>query len=187
MGFYSKNELVEIGFKSIGDNVLISNRCSIYNPKNIELGNNVRIDDFCVISAGNGGIKLGNNVHIAIFCSLMGNEEIVMKDFSGLSSRVSIYTSTDDYSGEFMTNPTVNKEFPNVISGKVILGKHVIIGAGTIILPNVEIEDYSAIGSLSLVNKNISESKIAVGIPAKEIKDRKKNIINLECEYLKKF
>jgi galactoside O-acetyltransferase len=74
MGFYSKNELVEIGFKSIGDNVLISNRCSIYNPKNIELGNNVRIDDFCVISAGNGGIKLGNNVHIAIFCSLMGNE-----------------------------------------------------------------------------------------------------------------
>ena len=78
-------------------------------------------------------------------------------------------------------------EFTNVISGKVILGKHVIIGAGTIILPNVEIEDYSAIGSLSLVNKNISESKIAVGIPAKEIKDRKKNIINLECEYLKKF
>ena len=187
MGFYNKNDLNKIGFKSIGDNVLISNKCSIYNAKNIEIGSNVRIDDFCVISAGDGGIKIGNNVHIAIFCSLMGNEEIVMKDFSGLSSRVSIYSSTDDYSGMFMTNPTVDKEFSNVISGKVILGKHVIIGACTVILPNVHINDYSAIGSLSLVNKDINEFKIAVGVPAKEIKNREKNLINLECEYLKKF
>ena len=177
-------DVESIGFKSVGKNVLISDKSTIYNAKNIEIGDNVRIDDFCVISAGDGGIKIGNNVHIAVFCSLIGNGSITMIDFSGLSSRISIYSSTDDYSGEFMTNPTINKEFTNVTSGDVYIGKHVIIGSGTIVLPNVNINDYSSVGALSLVNKDIGESKIAVGIPAKEVKDRNKNIKNLENEFL---
>jgi galactoside O-acetyltransferase len=185
--FYKKEELLNLGFKSVGENVLISNKTSIYNPQNISIGNNVRIDDFCVISAGRNGIEIGNNVHIAVFCSLIGLEKIVMKDFSGLSSRVSIYTSTDDYSGEFMTNPTVDHNFTNVINGEVILGKHVIIGAGTIILPGVTISDYSAVASLSLVNKNVDQLKIVGGVPIKVLKERKNNLINLECEYLKNF
>lgn len=185
--FYTDEELKKIGFKSIGNNVLISNKTSIYNPQNISIGNNVRIDDFCVISAGYGGVEIKNNVHIAVFCSLIGQEKIVMNDFSGLSSRVSIYTSTDDYSGEFMTNPTVNSKFTNVINGEVIIGKHVIIGAGTIILPNTTISDYSAVAALSLVVKNVDKFKIVGGIPAKVIKERKNNLINLECEFLKNF
>lgn len=185
--FYTKKELKKIGFKSFGKNVLISNKTSIYNPQNITIGNNVRIDDFCVISAGNGGIEIENNVHIAIFCSLIGQEKIVMKNFSGISSRVSIYSSTDDYSGEFMTNPTVDHKFTNVINGEVILGKHVIIGAGTIILPGVTISDYSAVAALSLVNKNVEKLKIVGGVPTKILKERKNNLINLECEYLKNF
>ncbi len=177
-------DIESIGFKSVGKNVLISDKSTIYNAKNIEIGDNVRIDDFCVISAGEGGIKIGNNVHIAVFCSLIGNGYINMNDFSGLSSRVSIYSSTDDYSGDFMTNPTINKEFTNVISGDVYIGKHVIIGSGSIVLPNVRINDYSSIGALSLVNKDINEFKVAVGIPAKEVKNRNKNIKNLEKEFL---
>ena len=60
--FYTKEELNEMGFKSIGENVLISDKASIYGVKNIEVGSNVRIDDFCIISAGEGGIKIGNYV-----------------------------------------------------------------------------------------------------------------------------
>jgi dTDP-4-amino-4,6-dideoxy-D-glucose acyltransferase len=175
--FYTKEELKSIGFKSIGDNVLISNKTSIYNAKNISIGNNVRIDDFSVLSAGDGGIDIGNNVHIVIFCSIIGKSKITFSNFSGLSSRVSVYSSTDDYSGGFLTNPTVDEKFTNVISGDVFLGKHVIIGAGSVILPNVTIGDYSAVAGLSLVSKNIGELKIFGGIPAKEIKERKNNLI----------
>jgi galactoside O-acetyltransferase len=185
--FYTKEELNEIGFKSVGKNVLISNKCSIYNPKKIKIGNNVRIDDFCVISAGEGGIEIGNNVHIAVFCSIIGKSKITFSDFSGLSSRVSVYSSTDDYSGNYLTNPTVDEKFTNVISGEVVLGKHVIVGAGTVILPNVKIGDYSAVAGLSLVAKNVEEFKIVGGIPSKVIKEREKNLINLECEYQKSF
>ncbi len=124
-------------------------------------------------------------MHIAVFCSLKGKSKIVLSDFSGLSSKVAIYSSSDDYSGEFLTNPTVDKKFTNVISGEVKLGKHVIVGSGCVILPNVTIGDYSAIASLSLVSKSLEESKIFGGIPAKEIKNRKNNLKTLECEYLK--
>lgn len=54
MGFYTREQLEKKGFKSIGENVLISDKTSIYSPQNISIGNNVRIDDYCVLSAGGG-------------------------------------------------------------------------------------------------------------------------------------
>jgi dTDP-4-amino-4,6-dideoxy-D-glucose acyltransferase len=183
--FLSRDDLQKIGFKSIGNNVLISDKCSIYSPQNIEIGNNVRIDDFCVLSAGSGGIKIGNYVHIAVFCSIIGDGEIIMDDFSGLSSRVSLYSSNDDYSGNFLTNPTVPSQYTNVTYGKIHLKKHVIVGSGSIILPNVTLEDGVAVGALSLVNKSVSAYKIVSGNPAKFLKNRNTNLNYLECKLLK--
>lgn len=183
--FYDSSELSKLGLKSVGKNVLISDKCSIYNPSNISIGDNVRIDDFCVISAGVGGIHIGNYVHIAVYCSLIGDGKIILEDFSAISSRVSVYSSTDDYSGEFMTNPMIDKEYRNVISGDVRIGKHVIIGAGSIILPNVDIGNFSSVGAMSLVNKNVEECKIVAGIPIKVIKNRSKKLIELESRFLK--
>lgn len=57
--FYNEVELKNLGLKSYGENVLISKKCSIYGAENIEIGNNVRIDDFCILS---GEIKIGNCV-----------------------------------------------------------------------------------------------------------------------------
>ena len=105
MSFYSQEELVCLGFKRLGRGVSLSRKASIYNAANIEIGDFSRIDDFCVLSAGEGGIFIGRHVHVAIYCSLIGNGMIELGDYSGLSSRVSIYSSNDDYSGEFMTNP----------------------------------------------------------------------------------
>ena len=180
--FLSKEDVLKIGFKSVGDNVLISDKCVIYGAERIEIGNNVRIDDFCFLSAGIGGIQIGNYIHISIYSSLVGAGKITMKDFSGLSSRTTVLSSSDDYSGLSLTNPTVPTEYSNVYSADVTLGKHVIIGSGTIILPGVTIGDGTAIGSLSLVKKNVEENIIASGIPVKKIGDRKLNIYELESK-----
>lgn len=184
--FYNDSELSRLGLKSVGKNVLLSNKCSIYNPSNISIGNNVRIDDFCVISAGKGGVYLGNYVHIAVYCSLIGDGKITLEDFSGLSSRVSIYSSSEDYGGEFLTNPTVDNEYKKLIIGDVRIGKHGVVGAGSIILPNISIGNYSSVGAMSLVNKNIEEYRVVAGIPAKVIKNRSKKLIELEYEFMKK-
>jgi len=184
MSFYSEKELQEIGLKSYGKNVLISRKSSIYNAKMITIKSNVRIDDYCILSAGENGFEIGNYVHIASYASLIGNGKITIKDFCGVSGRVSIYSSNDDYSGAFLTNPTVPQEFTNVFQGDVVLNKHVLIGAGSIILPNVILEEGVAIGAHSLVNRNCKSFHIYAGNPAKKILPRSKNLLQLENKLL---
>lgn len=180
--FYSNQELNEIGFKSIGENVLLSRKASIYSPEKISLGNNVRIDDFSILS---GNITLGNYVHIAAFSALFaGENEIIMHDFTTISSRVSIYAISDDYSGSSLTNPTIPDIFRNVYGGKVELKKHVIVGSGSVILPNVIIGEGTAVGACSLVTKNCIPWSIYLGTPAKKLKERNKYLLELEKKFL---
>lgn len=180
MAYLSEQELDKLGFADRGEHVLISDKCSIYNPHLISLGNHLRIDDFVVISPSEESFRIGDFVHIATHCTLIGRATIEMKDFSGLSGRVSIYSSTDDYSGEYLTNPTVPEEYGNVISNPVHLGKHVIVGAGTVVLPGVSIGEGSAISALALVNRDIPERVIAGGTPCRTIKPRKTDLLDLE-------
>ncbi len=176
--FYSDSEIAEIGFKSLGENVKISRMASIRAADKIAIGNNVQVDDFCVLS---GNIVLGNYVHISVYSALFGGKAgIEMQDFSGVSSRCAIYAGSDDYSGKTLTNPTVPEEYRGPIEGKVILKKHVIIGSGTTILPGVEIGEGSAVGSMSLVNKTLDAWGIYVGIPCRYKKERSKELLKLE-------
>ncbi len=184
MSFLTEEQLAIIGFKYLGRNVKISDKCSIYGASNIEIYDDSRIDDFCILSAGFGGIKIGRFVHIASYSSLIGKESIELQDFSGLSARVSIYSSSDDYSGLAMTNPCVPKEYTNAYNGKVLLEKHVIIGVGSAILPNVTIGYGSAVGAFSLVTKNIEAMIIVSGVPVKYLKGRKDGFIEKEKLFL---
>ncbi|MGV7223498.1 MAG: acyltransferase [Nitrospinales bacterium] len=184
MSFLSKEQIIDMGFKHVGRNVKISNKASIYNPANISIQNNARIDDFCILSAGEGGIEIGRYVHIGCYSSLIGKAKIRLKDFSGISGRVSIYSSNDDYSGLFMAHPTIPDQYRNVSVGDVTLESHVIIGAGAIILPGVHIEEGAVVGAMSLVKDSCDAFGVYTGIPAKFIKRRKKNLLDLEKELL---
>lgn len=180
MAMLSREALQAIGFASIGKDVQISDKASFYGAERISIGSNVRIDDFCVLSAGEGGIEIGNRVHIAVYTSLIGAGKITLCDFCNLSSRVSIYSSSDDYTGESMTNPTVPEEYKNVHNAPVHLGRHVIVGCGSVILPGITLEEGVAIGALSMVNKNCDAFGIYTGTPARRIKDRRRDVLDLE-------
>jgi dTDP-4-amino-4,6-dideoxy-D-glucose acyltransferase len=180
MAFLTQAELDSMGFLALGHNVLISDKASIYGASRIRIGCNVRIDDFCVLSAGDGGIEIGDYVHIAVFSLLIGAGKITLSDFSGVSSRVSIYSSNDDYSGHFLTNPTVPSEFTNVTHADVMLAKHVIIGSGSIVLPGVTLCEGAAVGALSLVSKDCDAFGVYMGAPARKLKNRKKDLLSKE-------
>lgn len=184
MVMLTRNEIERMGFASMGENVFISDRASFYNCANIALGHNVRIDDFCVLAAGVGGISIGNYVHIAVGCSLIGAGKITLSNFCGLSSRVAIYSSSDDYSGATLTNPTIPNQYTNATHAEVFLGRHVIIGSGSVILPGVTLEEGVAVGALSLVQKNCRAFGIYFGSPAKLIKERKRDLLELEKAFL---
>lgn len=180
---YTRDELLKMGFKALGNNVLISKKSSFYGVKKISIGDNVRIDDFCVLTGGEKGIEIGSYIHIAAFCYISGQGGVQIREYCNISSRNSIYSSSDDYSGEFMTNPMIPERFTNVSRAKITLNKHVIIGTGSTILPGVEIEEGVAVGAMSLVNKDLESWGMYAGIPAKFIKPRKKGILELERQF----
>ena len=170
--FLSKDELIVLGFKKLGKGVQISRRASFYNISNIEVGDFSRIDDFCVFSGGRGGISIGRHVHIGVSSTCIGDGNICIKDFANISSRVSIYSSNDDYSGEWMTNPTLPSNLTNVMSKPVCIEEHVIVGCGSVILPGVTMYKGSGAGALSLIKDNCEPSVLYAGRPAKKISKR---------------
>ena len=126
-----------------------------------------------------GNIEIGNYVHISAYVALYGKERIKINDFCGCSARCTIYSATDDFSGEYMISPMVPEEFTNVILGEVILEKYVQLGANTVVMPNLRIGEGSVVGAMTFVNKNLEDWGIYAGIPCKKIKDRNKNVILL--------
>lgn len=181
--FYSSEELKELGLASFGENVLISRKVSIYGAENIIIGDNVRVDDFCILS---GKITIGNYIHVAAYTALYGGDKgIVIRDFANISSRISIYSISDDYSGQTMTNPMIPDKFKNVQSEEIIIERHVIIGSGCVVLPGIVLKEGSSFGAMTLINKSSEPWSINAGIPFKKIKDRSKNLLNLEEDFKK--
>lgn len=184
MGILSREQIIEMGFAGVGDNARLSDKASYYNCSKISIGNNVRIDDFCVLSAGDGGIEIGNYVHIAVNVSLIGKGKIALHDFSAISARTTVYSSNDDYSGEALSNPTIHTDYTNVTHADVTIGRHAIIGTGCVILPGASLDEGVAIGALSLVNKKCEAFGIYFGTPAIRIRERSRNLLELEKAFL---
>lgn len=174
--FLSIDELKKIGLKSFGQNVFISKNAMFYNPHNIEIGSNVRIDDFCILS---GKIKIGSYVHIGAGCYLYGAYGIEVGDFSGLSPRCTIFSAIDDFSGKYLISPLTMKEHNNLIKGLVKISSMVQLGVDTIVFPDLVIEEGVATGANTLVRKNLDSWNIYAGQDCKRIKAREKDIQKL--------
>jgi acetyltransferase-like isoleucine patch superfamily enzyme len=182
MSFLSQEQLELMGFKSLGNNVRISDKAAIYNPDNIEIGDNSRIDDFCVVS---GKVSIGRNVHIAVFCNVAGGSEgVTLEDFSGLAYGCHVFSQSDDYTGRTLTNPTVPAIYKCETKKAVRIGRHCIVGTGSLIFPGVTLGEGCSVGAMSMVTKSTEEWSMYFGIPAKKLKNRKQDLLKLERDYL---
>ncbi|MFM0062931.1 acyltransferase [Paraburkholderia aspalathi] len=185
-GYWTEAELSPFGFCAIGANVRVAKNCTIVGMQNISIGDNVRIDGPTVMSASSGYIRIGSHVHIGGMAFLAGGGGIELCDFSGLSQGVRIYSTSDDYSGAALTNPTVPKEFLNVKVAPVSLGRHVIVGSGSVILPGCSIGEGASVGAMSLVTKNLEPWAVYFGTPARRLRARSRQLLKLEEEFMKK-
>lgn len=174
--FYTPEELSLIGFKSAGQNVLISRLARFYGVEDIEIGNNVRIDDFCILS---GNIRLGNNIHISAYTALYGKFGIEMDDYSGLSPRCTVFSASDDFSGEYFIGPMADPKNTNVTGKRVSIGKYSQLGSGCIVFPGVTVNEGVAVGAMSLVLRDLEAWKIYKGIPAVYYKERSRKLLDL--------
>lgn len=184
-GYYNSDELRAFGFRSVGENVRLSKLCNIVGPENIEIGHDVRIDAFTSIIAATGYVRLGSYIHIGTSCLLGARGGIELGDFSGLSQGVSLFSATDDFSGDSMISYGVPEEFTNVIAAPIKMRRQTVAGAGTVVLPGVTFEEGAVTGALTFVRKSLLPWSIYFGVPAKRLRGRSMAVLELEREFLK--
>lgn len=181
---YSEAELRGLGFAHVGRDVRLDRSVRLFGIERISIGDHCRIDSFCILSAGAGGIAIGRNVHVAAYCAMVGRGRIELGDFANLSQRCSIFSSSDDYTGAAMTNPTIPEEFTQVTHAPVRLGRHVIMGCGSVVLPGVTIGIGAAMGALTLIRHDVPDFAIMAGNPARQLRERARTMLELEQAYL---
>ncbi|MDN2583268.1 acyltransferase [Aquibium sp. ELW1220] len=179
-GYLQREELLDLGIRSIGENVRVHEKAILVDVERIEFGSNVRIDAFCVLSAAGGSLRIGSYVHLASHADIYAGAGVVLEDFAGLSQGVRIYSVSDDYSGACLTNPTVPRGFLVPKAGCIRIGRHVIVGSGSVVLPGCSIGDGSAVGALSLVNRSLDPWGVYAGSPARRIRARSRKLLAAE-------
>lgn len=152
----------------------------IIGREHIRFGQNIIIDDFVFIYAADEHV-IGDHVHISSFTSITGGGKLHMGDFVTVSSGCRIFTGTDDFTGTGLVNSTIPPEYRSVTRGKVVLEKHVAIGANTVVLPDVTIGEGCAVGAGSVVTRDLDPWGICVGSPARRVRGRPQQAI-LDCE-----
>ena len=170
--------------KRCGKNVIIGVTVRIRYPELVEIGDNVIIDDFTYISTM---LEIEDNVHIAAGCKLIGGREAKVKfsSFSTLAPNVVLAAGSDDYVSGIAT-PTVPFAYKGTVEvGKIEIGRHCIVGANSVVMPNVHFGDGAALGALSLAKTDLEPWMLYGGIPAKKLKARDQDAIEqLEQEFL---
>ncbi len=184
--YLSVPEIESLGLSQVNSTVQVHRFANIVFPKNILIGDHVRIDGFTVIVA-QSEMRIGSYVHIGSFVNIAGGGGVSIGNFSTLSQGVKIYSVSDDYSGESMTNPMVPNKYKNLTVAPVVLGDHVIVGSGCVVLPDTVIPDGVAIGALSLVQGVLEPWGIYAGIPARRIRDRSRKLLEVGKPFLDEF
>jgi len=169
--------------KRRGRNVIIGKTARIRHPELVELGDDVIIDDFTYISTK---LVVDHCVHIASGCKLIGGKEalVTFGAFSTLAPGVILAAGSDDYRGGLAT-PMIPQEYKGAIQvGHIEIAKHSIVGANSVVLPDVVFGEGAVLGALSLAKGNLSPWGIYAGVPACRIGDRDKlGILTLESQY----
>lgn len=176
--FYTDLELSALGFRRTGQRCKVSKFARFYGISHISLSDDVRIDDFVIISVASVS-SFGRNVHIGAMSLISSELGFDFGEFSTFSSRVTAYGQNDDYSGASLTNPTVKESLRGVEKKRLLIGDHVIVGSGSVILPQGVLADGVAVGALSLIKNPTMSWGIYAGIPATRVGERSKNILNL--------
>jgi acetyltransferase-like isoleucine patch superfamily enzyme len=176
---------------SCGRNVVFGQNVVLRHPAKIHIGDNVVIDDNCLLDAkgeGNRGIRIGNRVFIGrnsiLSCK---NGDIELADGANIgfncelfsASRVTIgrdvlmaaysYVIGGDHD---FSDPSAAVLAQSRTSTGVSIGNGAWLGAGAKVLDGVTIGDHAVIGAGAVVKDNVEAHAIAVGVPARTVSSR---------------
>lgn len=164
------NRIVPGRFQSIGRGVKFNGWVRFEKPcKNVRIGAGSMVGVGCYICVDqNGSVDLGPDVIINDHCYITSNYGIRI----GAHTRIAEFVSIRDYDHEFarLDVPISEQGFRG---GPIEIGEDCWIGRGVIVTGNVKVGRGSVIGANAVVTRDIPEYSVAVGVPAKVIKNRR--------------
>ena len=188
LGLALRKSLYPMLLGACGRNVVFGQNVVLRHPHKIRIGDNVVIDDNCLIDAkgeSNAGIRIGNGVFIGrnsiLSCK---NGDIDIDDganvgfncelFSASKVRIGAnvliaayaYVVGGDHDFSDPTKPVLEQAR---VSAGVSIGAGAWIGAGAKILDGVTIGERAVIGAAAVVRTDIAAGAVAVGIPARVV------------------
>lgn len=151
-----------------GDNVIIEDGVRIFHPERVFIGNNVYIGHDTIIKGYYlHNLIIGDNTWIGQNCFIHGAGGVTIGSNVGIGPGVKMHAA-------FHANSENEKElivFSKLGFKPIIIEDGCNIGIGSIILPGVVIGQNSRIGAGAVVTRSILPNKLAVGVPAKVIKE----------------
>ncbi len=171
-------------------NLKIFEFTKIINPEYLFVGDNVIIDDFCLIYAKKEStIKIGSWVHIGCFSSLTGGK-IILGNFVGISGGCRIYAGSENYENGALMNPPIPEKYRDVDRSGCVIKDFSFIGTNSCILPGVTIGEGAIVGAGSVVKKDLDPWGIYIMKNGKMVKIKQrdknktiKNAIKLQEEF----
>jgi galactoside O-acetyltransferase len=182
LGFFLRGVYYKTKLKHMGKNVFIDVGVTIWTPGNVEIGDGSHIDTYVTIlggEKGHGGVSIGRYVHIASYCMIAGRGGIKIGDFAAIAAGSKIYSGSnyyenpDDQNGKLLSmSASAPVEMQFVIEKPVLIEDYAFIGLNCVVLPGVSIGKAAVIGAGSMVSHDVIPFGIAVGTPAKVIRQR---------------
>jgi acetyltransferase-like isoleucine patch superfamily enzyme len=171
--YHTEKELRKLGVKC-GKGCRVHTTVIITHPKNLKLGNNVKIDAFTTIISVKK-ITLQNYIHVGSYVILhSGGGTIKLDKFSGISAGVKIFTHSDDYTGKTFYSPFNANSKNDGKKSSIHLKKYVILGTNSLVLPGAKFGEGTVIGAQSVVFKKTDPWTTYFGLPLKKISKRQK-------------
>jgi acetyltransferase-like isoleucine patch superfamily enzyme len=174
-----------------GSNTYISPRAEISNPNRVTMGSNVVVEKYSrlIANGDSGSITIGDNVYIQPYVLIKANSGKIrigngcsVNDGSMLFGHGGLTIGNDVHISPGVVMVPMNHVYkdPNIIISEqgetregIIIEDDVWVGAKVVILDGVTIGKGSVIGAGAVVTKSVPSYSVAVGSPAKVIKQRK--------------
>jgi len=192
LGLVLRSKLYPLLLGQAGRNITFGANVVLRHPRKIRLGDNVVIDDNVVLDAkgkDNNGITIGNGVFIGrntiLSCK---NGDIIIEDNANIGFNCEVFSASRVRIGKNIlmaayvylvggTHRFDRTDIPIIFQARssqgIEVGDNTWIGAHAVIFDGVSIGKECIIGAGAMVNKDIQDWKMAVGVPAKVIHDRR--------------
>jgi len=149
--------------KGKGSKICRNTRMDLLPFNSFTIGDHSTIEDFCTVNNGVGQVLIGNNTRIGLGSVLIG--PVSIGDDVRLAQNVVISGLNHNYTD---INTPISAQC--VKTENIYIGDETWIGANSSILPGVFIGKHCIVGAGSVVTKSVPSYSVVAGNPARVIK-----------------